>query len=307
MNNTIYGGTTVTPVPLNITDQEYNPESENAQSGKAVAEATQNLAPAIKGAALGQTVVLDDISPIAHELKVKVSAPPKVEEVETSIPVDISKLVEYVTGEPFGTGRPVITSVGPTYTTTTLREIVGDALSVGDFIKFKFKCYGEHNIGLATNLTTYNPETDEGGDFYVDCYAPSIYSGDYSGWDINEFGAGETEGISREFAVTEDVLKSTFLFSCDAYENPGMYVYDLEIIKIGYETTYPDYTKVTLTANGDTYTPQEDGTVLGVRSQYPTLSLSAHSEEVEDITITCEYNKDTNKVLGDIETLLGGI
>lgn len=39
MNNTIYGGTTATPVPLTITDQTYKPTSENAQSGKAVAEA----------------------------------------------------------------------------------------------------------------------------------------------------------------------------------------------------------------------------------------------------------------------------
>ena len=36
-NTTIYGGTTTTPIPF--ADQTYNPESENAQSGKAVAEA----------------------------------------------------------------------------------------------------------------------------------------------------------------------------------------------------------------------------------------------------------------------------
>lgn len=36
MNNTIYGGTTATPTPLVNTDQTYNPESENAQSGKAI-------------------------------------------------------------------------------------------------------------------------------------------------------------------------------------------------------------------------------------------------------------------------------
>lgn len=43
MNNTIFGGTTATPTPLAITDQTYNPESENAQSGKAVAQAIANV------------------------------------------------------------------------------------------------------------------------------------------------------------------------------------------------------------------------------------------------------------------------
>lgn len=42
MNNTIYGGVTTTPVPLMFADQTYNPESENAQSGKAVEEAIQS-------------------------------------------------------------------------------------------------------------------------------------------------------------------------------------------------------------------------------------------------------------------------
>lgn len=39
MNNTIYGGTTATPTPITFVDQTYDPESENAQSGIAVAEA----------------------------------------------------------------------------------------------------------------------------------------------------------------------------------------------------------------------------------------------------------------------------
>lgn len=43
MNNTIYGSTTATPTPLVITDQNYNPDSQNPQSGIAVAEAIEGL------------------------------------------------------------------------------------------------------------------------------------------------------------------------------------------------------------------------------------------------------------------------
>lgn len=44
MNNTIYGGTTATPTPITLVYQTYDPESENAQSGIAVAEALTEYA-----------------------------------------------------------------------------------------------------------------------------------------------------------------------------------------------------------------------------------------------------------------------
>ena len=67
---------------LNIpsVDQTYNPDSENAQSGKAVAEAVateQNrsdntFANALKGSKSGSAILIDDVSPITHEIGVKI-------------------------------------------------------------------------------------------------------------------------------------------------------------------------------------------------------------------------------------------
>ena len=65
-----------------VTDQTYNPESENAQSGKAVNEAIKEsetkanntFANALKGKASGQYITLDDVSPIEHNLGVKVES-----------------------------------------------------------------------------------------------------------------------------------------------------------------------------------------------------------------------------------------
>lgn len=71
---------------LNIpkVDQTYSPESENAQSGKAVKEAVEpkadtsyvcnNFANTLKGSKNGSTLLLNDISPIVHDMKVKVSS-----------------------------------------------------------------------------------------------------------------------------------------------------------------------------------------------------------------------------------------
>ena len=53
-----------------------------------------------------------------------------------------------------------------------------------------------------------------------------------------------------------------------------------------------------------TYPVNSDGTVDGVKSIYPTTVLFTNSEGA---TIEAEYNKDINKTLGDLETLLGGI
>lgn len=47
MMNTIFGGTTATPIPISKVDQTYNPESENAQSGKAVAQAIGDIESAL--------------------------------------------------------------------------------------------------------------------------------------------------------------------------------------------------------------------------------------------------------------------
>ena len=44
MNNTIFGGTTATPVPIVNVDQTFYTESTNAQSGKSVAEAISKIA-----------------------------------------------------------------------------------------------------------------------------------------------------------------------------------------------------------------------------------------------------------------------
>jgi len=59
-----------------ITDIEYNPESENAQSGKAVAEAlgglTKVFAPVIKQNLKGKMITANDVSAVEHDLKVSV-------------------------------------------------------------------------------------------------------------------------------------------------------------------------------------------------------------------------------------------
>ena len=65
-----------------VTDRAYSPTSENAQSGKAVAEALKaertyannSFSGALYGSASGEAVRLTDVSPIEHEIKIKLTA-----------------------------------------------------------------------------------------------------------------------------------------------------------------------------------------------------------------------------------------
>lgn len=65
-----------------VVDQEFSAQSENAQSGKAVAEAVateqkradNTFANALKGTKSDTAIFLDDISPVAHEIEVKISS-----------------------------------------------------------------------------------------------------------------------------------------------------------------------------------------------------------------------------------------
>ena len=65
-----------------VVENTYNPESENAQSGKAVAQAIElqnvkfntNFANAIKSSKKGEIITVDDVSPIEHDLDIKISS-----------------------------------------------------------------------------------------------------------------------------------------------------------------------------------------------------------------------------------------
>jgi hypothetical protein len=72
-------------------------------------------------------------------------------------------------------------------------------------------------------------------------------------------------------------------------------------------TPYIDPTTVTVTADGVNYTPEADGTVEGIPS---TALFGGISTDNAEITIECEYNKDTGKVIEKLTNAvvaLGGV
>ncbi len=55
------------------------------------------------------------------------------------------------------------------------------------------------------------------------------------------------------------------------------------------------------TYSGQSYTPDDDGTVNGAASVYPIITLLS---DVENITIECEYNRDINKAFDELYSLV---
>lgn len=55
------------------------------------------------------------------------------------------------------------------------------------------------------------------------------------------------------------------------------------------------------TYSGQSYAPAADGTVSGVTSVYPIITLLS---DVENITIECEYNRDINKAFDELYSLV---
>ena len=88
-----------------IVDQTYNPNSENAQSGKAVKEAVtaeqqradNTFANALKCSKSGSAILIDDVSPVTHEMGVKVRGKNLLNNILTSSQkgVDLTSYRDY--------------------------------------------------------------------------------------------------------------------------------------------------------------------------------------------------------------------
>ena len=123
-------------------DQTYNPESEIAQSGYAVAEASENVksyanttfANAIKNSISGNIVIIPDISPIEHNLDVKLTS-------ENLL--DISKITNTALISVDVQNNTIILAEDDNqkYTNETLSELCPQ-FKVGDKVVFSYKSDG---------------------------------------------------------------------------------------------------------------------------------------------------------------------
>ena len=249
---------------LNIpsVDQTYTPDSDNAQSGKAVAEAVvseqkranNTFSNALKGSKSGSAVSLEDITPVTHEMEVKISSD-TVPDLTAVKVIRCGKNLLNIQNPLSTTGEPIITynSIGATRDLTEIK----------------------YQVFLTAGSYTISAIKDEYWSLeIIDSIGNYIYR------------VGNSNDISFTFSISsDDTLK--FIFSSGRFVASGITQKTISNIQLEFGSTATEYEPYI----GEDYTPTADGTVNGVESLYPITTLTT---DTEGVIINCEYNKDIN-------------
>lgn len=283
-------------------DKEKVAKSVSADTLNEKIKILDNYANAIKGTASGEVISIKDISPLEHEMSVKLSSDTVTDFSNVTLTKYSENLIDYskiyatygtcdVSGSRITFTRDD-TNPGTNY--GDLRVVIGKVKNfVGKKITFSFN-YDEYegaNTSVSFNTMIYAGTAGEDGvieSMGVQLTAKSITLGrqlvltytvpdeDSNGNNIENkdlilrLYVGRVANIAGEYIIV-DKLQAAF----------G------EIV-----TKWQEGNKL------KTYTPNADGTVNGVTSLYPATILST---DTDDVIIEAEYNKDTNSFAKEIK------
>lgn len=267
-----------------VTDRAYSPTSENAQSGKAVAEALKaertyannSFSGALRGSASGEAVRLTDVSPIEHEIKIKLTAESNHSDFSG---VTLKRYGKNLLPYPYKNTNIDYTFNGINYKVKSDGTVVlnGTANEQSYFIL----------AGLVLNKGVYYlsgcPSGGEGSTYsiYFQYDNFSYYKADYGSGvkiDINE---------KKNCAVAINIGKNTTVSN----------LIFKPMLEVGSKLTDFEERRTAVA-----YTPAVDGTVTGVTSISPDMTFLS---DTDGIIINAEYNKDLNKAISELYALVG--
>ncbi len=267
-----------------VTDRAYSPTSENAQSGKAVAEALKaertyannSFSGALYGSASGEAVRLTDVSPIEHEIKIKLTAESNHSDFSG---VTLKRYGKNLLPYPYKNTNIDYTFNGINYKVKSDGTVVlnGTANEQSYFIL----------AGLVLNKGVYYlsgcPSGGQGSTYsiYFQYDNFSYYKADYGSGvkiDINEKkNCAVAINIGKNTAVSNLIFKP--------------------MLEVGSKLTDFEERRTAVA-----YTPAVDGTVTGVTSISPDMTFLS---DTDGIIINAEYNKDLNKAISELYALVG--
>ena len=267
-----------------VTDRAYSPTSENAQSGKAVAEALKaertyannSFSGALRGSASGEAVRLTDVSPIEHEIKIKLTAESNHSDFSG---VTLKRYGKNLLPYPYRNTNIDYTFNGINYKVKSDGTVVlnGTANEQSYFVL----------AGLVLNKGVYYlsgcPSGGEGSTYsiYFQYDNFSYYKADYGSGvkiDINE---------KKNCAVAINIGKNTTVSN----------LIFKPMLEVGSKLTDFEERRTAVA-----YTPAVDGTVTGVTSISPDMTFLS---DTDGIIINAEYNKDLNKAISELYALVG--
>lgn len=266
------------------TDQAYSPTSENAQSGKAVAEALKaertyannSFSGALYGSASGEAVRLTDVSPIEHEIKIKLTAESNHSDFSG---VTLKRYGKNLLPYPYKNTNIDYTFNGINYKVKSDGTVVlnGTANEQSYFIL----------AGLVLNKGVYYlsgcPSGGQGSTYsiYFQYDNFSYYKADYGSGvkiDINE-----KKNCAVAITIGKNTTVSNLIFK--------------PMLEVGSKLTDFEERRTAVA-----YTPAADGTVTGVTSISPDMTFLS---DMDGIIINAEYNRDLNKVISELYALVG--
>ena len=269
-------------------DQTYNPESENAQSGKAVAEALERaplnrVASAIKKTAENTPyITLEDVSPIEHSISVELSG-----SVKENLCYGIC--ASYCASDGLGgicsqkdDGFYVIKGYLPENDENGIPYSYGGQIDFGTGELKPNTTYmfdlGNKSIQSDIWLTT----VEDDGTLFEDFF--------------------KTVDGKVTFTTTDEFY--TIAYTSGQISLEGGKSYDIilkpTLIELTDQTETQDYSQVKLYTYSDNfdeavvYTANSDGTVSGIKSLSPKMTLAT---DVCGLTIVCTYNADTKSYI----------
>ena len=246
-------------------------KGDKGEQGVAGKDADPQLfANAVKGSAEGESVRLDDVSPVEHNLVCKVESKNLFNnELDYSMPT------------------------GTTYT------YEGGTLTITGYYASKFIAVEENTTYTFTCQSTRTGS--RGGGIIIRAYTAdkSAYTEFYV--ELDKLSPSVTVSVPKGYSL----LRVTMYAGATSNSTDSATYTNIQLEKGNTTTEYTPYVDpatVTVTRYGadetdnlQTYTPNADGTVEGITSLSPTMTLLT---DTEGAVIHCEYNRDTNKALG---------
>lgn len=291
--------------------EKYKDSGTPAKSEVDYRIVNNNVANALKGSASGETLYIDDISPLTHELNVKLSSKSITDFSKVRLRAfktkgknlfDVSKIITTaslkdpnvvqltnnndgsLTVSTYGISSIIRYDDG-TWRYVTLREIA-PLLEVGKSYYMSANTNGKNFITLCCYDEDY-PETD-----YTKCLAHWFF--DSRGLVVNNV---------NNYPITDELLDCGVFFYNNYHngvDEATISDIQIELItneehigKSGYSPTkYEPYQN-----DFAEYNANIDGTVEGVISAQPTMYIET---DTEDVYISVTYNKDSNGVVEKI-------
>jgi hypothetical protein len=253
----------------------------SSESSAPVANSTlcNFFAGALKGYASGASVTVNDVSPIEHSPSVRVHGknifdPKIMGGFYEANGLTITRSGDEITINGTSTkahSYPVIDlfhpiNKGKTYTCTVFRVSGSGGRVVASF-------------GLGTQAGVR--------DEFYDCTSVEGNASDY-----RVFTANYTHITRFLLYFQAGTTFNNLIIKIQLEESPATTLYEPWVDPTGFTVT---------DGKGNTYTPNTDGTVEGVTSTSPTMTLST---DTEGAVIECEYNRDLTAAIERIEAAL---